>query len=92
MLASGTPSASGASSLPEKVTESTVSSAEGPAFGLTRMLTRSYSEKSTRGSAASTMSFTSWRYPGSNGEPRSIPYSVNAIGIRSQSLTGASGR
>ncbi|GAA3098224.1 hypothetical protein GCM10020254_49480 [Streptomyces goshikiensis] len=61
VLASGTPSATGASAFPEKVTDSTVSSAEGPAFGVTRMLTRSYRLKSTSGSAAFTMCSTSCR-------------------------------
>ena len=57
-LATGTPSATGASRLPANVTDRTVSSAEGPAFGVTRTLTRSYPEKSTSGSASSTTSAT----------------------------------
>lgn len=53
-----TPSATGASVLPAKVTDRTVSRAEGPAFGVISTFRMSYERKSTSGSAAATMSWT----------------------------------
>ena len=87
-----TPSATGASTLPANVTDRTVSRAEGPAFGVTRTFRKSYDWKSTRASAATTMSWTSRRYPGSKGAPRSMPYARNGLGMRSQPGTGVSAR